>query len=188
MRPAVFLDRDGVINRNRIDHVKSWREFEFLPGALDALKRLAALELPVVVVTNQAAIGRGLVDASVVDEIHANMVEAVRRFGGRLDAVLYCPHRPDEGCNCRKPKPGLLLEAARLMDLDLSASILVGDAESDLSAARAAGCRPVLVRTGRGALQLDRLIQDDADGFTVVDDLGSAVEWIASRMVGSRAS
>jgi D-glycero-D-manno-heptose 1,7-bisphosphate phosphatase len=186
MRPGVFLDRDGVINRNRIDHVKSWSEFEFLPGALEALKRLAGLDLPVVVVTNQAAIGRGLIDAAEVDEIHRRMIEAVRLFGGRIDAVLCCPHRPDEGCECRKPKPGLLIQAARMLRLDLAVSILVGDAESDLLAAQAAGCSPVIVRTGRGAAQIEQLRQAEAGGFVVVEDLGSAVEWITSHTTGSR--
>jgi D-glycero-D-manno-heptose 1,7-bisphosphate phosphatase len=188
MRPAVFLDRDGVINRNRDDHVKSWSEFEFLPGALEALKRLAGLELPVVVVTNQAAIGRGLMGAAEVDEIHRRMVEAVRLVGGRIDAVLYCPHRPDEGCECRKPKPGLLFEAARMLGLDLAASILVGDAESDLLAAQAVGCRPVLVRTGRGAAPIEPPSQAAERDFILVDDLGSAVEWISSRPTASRRS
>jgi len=181
IRSAVFLDRDGVINRNRPDHVKSWNEFEFLPGALEALKRLAGLGWPVVVVTNQAAIGRGLVDPSEVEEIHRRMVDEVRLFGGRIDAVLYCPHRPDEGCECRKPKLGLLIEASRLLHLDLAASILVGDAESDLLAARAAGCRPVMVRTGRGAAQIEQLRLAEVDDFVAVEDLGGAVEWILSR-------
>ena len=189
IRSAVFLDRDGVINRNRPDHVKSWNEFEFLPGALEALKRLAGLGWPVVVVTNQAAIGRGLVDQSEVEEIHRRMVDEVRLFGGRIDAVLYCPHRPDEGCECRKPKLGLLIEASRLLHLDLAASILVGDAESDLLAARAAGCRPVMVRTGRGAAQIEQLRLAEVDDFVAVEDLGGAVEWILSRIpVMSNAS
>src|SRR5512133_3041926 len=152
--PAVFLDRDGVINENRCDHVKSWDEFVFLPGVLEALRRLSELERPVVVVSNQAIIGRGVTSREVVDEIGRRMVEAVCAHGGRIDAVLYCPHRPEEGCRCRKPQPGLLTDAAGQMGLDLGASYLVGDAESDLGAARAAGCRPILVTTGRGAAEL----------------------------------
>jgi D-glycero-D-manno-heptose 1,7-bisphosphate phosphatase len=175
---AVFLDRDGVINRNRSDHVKSWGEFAFLPGSLEALARLARLGWPVVVVSNQGAIGRGLVSRAEVDEIHRRMVAEVTAFGGRIDAVLYCPHHPDEGCDCRKPKPGLLIEAAGRLGLDLSASFLVGDAESDLLAARAAGCAPVIVRTGRGAAELDSIIGHGAEGCPVADDLGAAVEWI----------
>jgi len=175
---AVFLDRDGVINRNRADHVKSWAEFEFLPGALASLRRLAQLPWAVVVVSNQAIIGRGLVPQAVVDEIHERMMEEIRAAGGRIDAVFYCPHRPDEGCDCRKPRPGLLLRAARELAIDPARSVLIGDAESDVRAAQAAGCRPVLVRTGRGQAQELLLHQQGLDHVVVVDDLASAVAWI----------
>jgi D-glycero-D-manno-heptose 1,7-bisphosphate phosphatase len=147
---AVFLDRDGVINKDRPDYVRSWEEFEFLPGVLEALRVLAAGPHQVVVVSNQSGIGRGLVSRETVDEIHARMTEAVRRSGGRIDAVYYCPHRPDEDCPCRKPRPGLILKAARELDIDLAGSWLVGDDLRDLESAVAAGVRPVLVRTGHG--------------------------------------
>ncbi len=177
-RPAIFLDRDGVINCNRCDHVKAWDEFVFLPGALEALRRLAWLGWPVVVVSNQAAVNRGLVSRQTVDAIHARMVDAVAVAGGRIDGVLYCPHRPDENCECRKPRPGLLLQAAARWALDLSRSYLVGDAESDVLAALAVGCRPVLVRTGRGVEQLALLRQHGVDTFHVAADLAEAVDWI----------
>jgi D-glycero-D-manno-heptose 1,7-bisphosphate phosphatase len=149
-RPAVFLDRDGVINQDRTDYIKSWSEFTFVEGALDALRCLAVSPYAVVVVSNQSAVGRGLISQDVVDDIHRHMVEAVRRAGGRIDAVYYCPHAPNAGCACRKPRPGLILRAAREMDLDLHASWLVGDNLRDLQAAIAAGVRPVLVQTGHG--------------------------------------
>ncbi|MCX6568256.1 MAG: D-glycero-beta-D-manno-heptose 1,7-bisphosphate 7-phosphatase [Candidatus Aminicenantes bacterium] len=149
-KAAVFLDRDGVINKDRPDYVKSWEEFEFLPGALEAFRVLAAGPRQVVVVSNQSGIGRGLVSRETVDEIHARMTEAVRRSGGRIDAIYYCPHRPDEDCPCRKPRPGLILKAARELDIDLAASWLVGDDLRDLETAVAAGVRPILVRTGHG--------------------------------------
>jgi D-glycero-D-manno-heptose 1,7-bisphosphate phosphatase len=180
-RPAVFLDRDGVINRDREDYVKSWEEFVFLAGALEALRRLAGLGLPVVVVSNQAAIARGVVDRSVVDEIHARMVASVRAAGGQIDEVLFCPHGPDDACECRKPRPGLLLQAADRLALDLRASVLIGDAANDVQAARAVGCLAILVKTGRGAEQLDLLRQGGVDGFQVAEDLAEAVEWILSQ-------
>ena len=180
-QPAVFLDRDGVINYNRYDYVKLWNEFAFLPGALAALGRLAALGWPVVVVSNQAAIGRGLVGRETVEEINRQMLREVRAAGGRIDEVLYCPHGPDDGCDCRKPQPGLLRSAAGRLELDLSASFLVGDAESDVLAAREAGCRPVLVKTGRGHDQLALLRSHGVDGFQVADDLAAAVDWIAAQ-------
>ncbi|RLC65703.1 MAG: hypothetical protein DRI48_06440 [Chloroflexi bacterium] len=106
MHRAVFIDRDGVICRNRNDHVKSWREFVFIPGALEAMARLASLDLHIVIITNQAAINRGLISTAVVEDIHARMVRAIEAAGGRVDQVVYCPHRPDENCSCRKPRPG----------------------------------------------------------------------------------
>jgi D-glycero-D-manno-heptose 1,7-bisphosphate phosphatase len=149
-KAAVFLDRDGVINKDRPDYVKSWEEFEFLPGVLEAFRLLAAGPQQVVVVSNQSGIGRGLVSRETVDEIHARMTEAVRRSGGRIDAIYYCPHRHDENCPCRKPRPGLVVKAARELDIDLAGSCLVGDDLKDLETAVAAGVRPILVRTGHG--------------------------------------
>ena len=180
-RPAVFLDRDGVINRDRADYVKSWEEFVFLTGVLEALRHLADLGWPVVVVSNQAGVARGVVDRSVVDEIHARMVASVRDAGGQIDEVFFCPHGPDDACECRKPRPGLLLQAADRLALDLRASVLIGDGANDVLAARAVGCSAVLVKTGRGAEQLDLLRQGGVDGFQVAEDLAEAVEWILSQ-------
>lgn len=177
-RSAIFLDRDGVINRNRADHVKTWAEFEFLPGVLPALRRLAQLEWPVVVISNQAIIGRGLVSQRTLDSINVRMVTTVQSVGGRIDRVFYCPHRPEQHCGCRKPRPGLLLQSAEEMKLDLASSFFVGDAESDVKAAKAAGCCPVLVKTGRGVGQMDVLRQDQVMGYYLADDLADAVNWI----------
>ena len=178
-RPAIFLDRDGVINRNRTDHVKTWAEFDFLPGVLPALRRLSHLEWPVVVISNQAIVGRGLVSRQTLDVINGHMVRTVQSVGGRIDRVFCCPHRPEEKCCCRKPEPGLLLQAADQMKLDLSHSFFVGDAESDVMAAKAAGCRPVLVKTGRGEGQMNILRQGQVMGYYLADDLAEAVNWIS---------
>jgi len=148
-RAALFLDRDGVICRNRDDYVRSPRQLELLPGALDALRRLAPSRFAIVVVTNQSAVNRGLLAPEALEAIHARLRASVRAAGGRLDAVYHCPHRPDERCSCRKPAPGLLQRAAADLQLDLARSWLVGDHPSDLLAARAAGCRPILVASGR---------------------------------------
>lgn len=184
---AVFLDRDGVICENRPDHVKSWSEFHFLPGALLAMRRLAATPFRIVVVTNQAIIHRGTVPASTVEEIHERMARAVRRFGGRLDAIYYCPHRPEEGCPCRKPKPGLLLQARRDLGIQLEGSYLIGDALTDVEAALAVGCQPILVRTGRGAAQVEQVIRR-APGIPVFADLLEAAMWIIHREVEALAT
>jgi len=181
MRRAIFIDRDGVICRNRNDHVKSWEEFVFLPGAREALARLADLNLPIVVITNQAIINRRMVPAEVVDDIHARMVRAIKAAGGRVDQVMYCPHRPDEHCACRKPQPGMLLMAARELGLDLSQSYLVGDAETDMRVGRAVGCRRYMVLTGRGRQQLIRCWLHGERGFTVTPNLGAAANAILRR-------
>ena len=181
MRRAIFIDRDGVICRNRNDHVKSWEEFVFLPGAREALARLADLNLPIVVITNQAIINRRMVPAEVVDDIHARMVRAIKAAGGRVDQVMYCPHRPDEHCACRKPQPGMLLMAARELGLDLSQSYLVGDAETDMRVGRAVGCRRYMVLTGRGRQQLIRCWLHGERGFTVTPNLGVAANAILRR-------
>jgi D-glycero-D-manno-heptose 1,7-bisphosphate phosphatase len=147
---AIFVDRDGVICENRTDHVKSWDEFRFLPGARMGLAALSRLGLPLVVITNQAIIGRGMVPATVVDDIHRRMVAEVEASGGRVDRVVYCPHRPEDRCACRKPEPGMLLRVAAEMDIDLSQSYLIGDAAGDLLAGQRVGCQLFLVLTGRG--------------------------------------
>jgi len=175
MQRAVFIDRDGVICRNRKDHVKSWEEFVFLPGVLNALVRLSRSDFLVIVITNQAIVNRGMVPVEVLEDIHRRMVRAVESVGGRIDRVLYCPHRPDENCGCRKPQPGLLLQAAREMGVDLSQSWLIGDALSDMVAARRAGCQRYMVLTGRGWQELVRCWKTGEWGFRVAMDLDHAV-------------
>jgi len=143
--PAVFLDRDGVINRRRPDHVKAWEEFEFLPGVLAALASLRSMNTPVVVVTNQGAVGRGLLSAEALGRIHTRMLQAIRAAGGHVEAIYACLHAPAENCRCRKPAPTLLQRASLELGIALPASIMVGDSRSDVEAARAAGCRAVLI-------------------------------------------
>jgi D-glycero-D-manno-heptose 1,7-bisphosphate phosphatase len=177
-KPAVFLDRDGVINRDRSDFVKSWAEFEFLPGVLDALQLLAATPYVIVVVSNQSAIGRGLVEMETVDEIHSRMLQAIQQAGGRLEAIYYCPHSPEVNCPCRKPKPGLLHQVAEELGLDLSRSYLVGDSVRDLAAARAAGVQPILVLTGHGTSALTDLRESGASEPLCFADLPAVAHWL----------
>ncbi len=154
MRPnpsagAVFIDRDGVIVRNRPDYVKTWPEVEILPGALAGLRLLADARQRVFVITNQSAIGRGVIAAEAVDQIHTRLSVAVAAAGGWIEAFLVCPHAPDDRCPCRKPGPGLLHRARDRFGVDLRASCVVGDHETDVAAASAAGCRSILVLSGR---------------------------------------
>ncbi|MHB1131346.1 MAG: D-glycero-alpha-D-manno-heptose-1,7-bisphosphate 7-phosphatase [Chloroflexota bacterium] len=173
---AVFLDRDGVINENRIDHVKSWAEFRFLPGAREAIARITGAGIKVFIITNQAVVNRGLVSRETVDAINARMVEEVSRYGGRIEAVAYCPHREEEQCDCRKPRPGLLLDLARKYELRLSKTVLIGDALSDIDAGQTAGCQTILVLTGRGRAQLATALANGKNGFRVAPSLLLATE------------
>ncbi len=148
-RPAVFLDRDGVLNVVlRGDYVRSMAQFEWLPGALEAIARLTAAGWPVVVVTNQSGIAKGLYTRADLEGIHEAMRRELEEHGGRVAAFYHCPHRDEDACDCRKPLPGMLLRAARDLDLDLSRSFFVGDSEIDMQAGRAAGCRVLAVTTG----------------------------------------
>lgn len=182
---AIFLDRDGVICENRPDHVKNWAEFQFLPGVKNSLASLSSLGLPIIVVTNQAVVGRGLVTAQEVEDIHNRMVAEIVASGGRIDRIIYCPHRPEDECDCRKPKPGMLLQAATEMDIDLVESYLIGDAATDIQAGYQVGCRTFLVLTGRGAEQLVSALNMAGGHFlTVVRNLAEAVENIIKTETG----
>jgi D-glycero-D-manno-heptose 1,7-bisphosphate phosphatase len=182
---TVFVDRDGVINVNRPEHVTSWSAFEFLPGSLPALALLANRGFAVVVVTNQSAVNRGLLSRARLAAIHAQMCATIASHGGLVRAVLYCPHRPDEGCACRKPRPGLLLRAQQRLGVDPSAAVLVGDHPADLEAARQAGCRSILVLSGRTSNWTDD--EPPAGCIGVVPDLLAAAERIVAQAEAAMA-
>jgi D-glycero-D-manno-heptose 1,7-bisphosphate phosphatase len=175
LRSAIFLDRDGVINRERHDYVRSWSQFAFLPGALPALAALNRAGATVVVVTNQSVVGRGLISEGQLAGIHDRMRDQVCAAGGRIDAIYACVHAPDAGCECRKPRAALLTRAASELGIDLGESVMVGDTLTDVQAARAAGCWPILIRRTRDGLPGD---------VTVAADLAQAVERALSLRVG----
>jgi D-glycero-D-manno-heptose 1,7-bisphosphate phosphatase len=155
----VLIDRDGVINRDSNEYIKSVEEWVPLPGSLEAIADLTRAGFTVAVITNQSGIGRGLFSEETLAAIHAAMRAAVEAAGGRLAGIFYCPHRPDAACDCRKPKPGLLLQAARRFGVPLDGVAFIGDKASDVEAAQAAGARPVLVGTGAcapGAATVER--------------------------------
>jgi D-glycero-D-manno-heptose 1,7-bisphosphate phosphatase len=147
----VILGRDGILNEYREGHVTAPEEWHPVPGALEAVARINHAGWHTVVATNQSGIGRGMIDMSAVNAVHAHMNRLMQTQGARIDAVFFCPHTPEDGCDCRKPKPGLLLDIARRYAVDLSHVPVVGDTERDLIAARAAGCEPHLVLSGRAA-------------------------------------
>jgi len=165
----VILDRDGVINEDSDEFIKSPDEWIPIPGSLEAIARLCAAGYSVAVATNQSGVGRGLLDLETLDRIHARMQRMVREHGGSLDEIAYCPHGPDDGCDCRKPAPGLLQEIARRLGAQLRGVLVVGDSERDLLAARAVSAVPVLVRTGKG--RDTQRTGRDLEGVPVFDDL-----------------
>jgi len=181
--PAVLLDRDGVINQHRNDYVTSWEQFRFLPRTLPALAGMRRLGLRVAVVTNQSAVGRGLMTAQALDEIHVRMLARCRDAGGGIDAVFACIHTPWDGCGCRKPRPGLLVDALAGLGERPRDCVVIGDSPEDLRAAHAAGVPFILVRTGRGEETLARARHAGRRPALVVSDLWEAYLAVGRRFV-----
>jgi D-glycero-D-manno-heptose 1,7-bisphosphate phosphatase len=182
----VILGRDGVLNIYRDDHVTAPEEWQPVPGALEAVARLNQAGWHTVVATNQSGIGRGLIDMASLNRVHLRMMQLLAEKGGRVDAVFFCPHVPEEHCDCRKPLPGLIKQIGERYGLDehLANVPMVGDTVRDLQAAQAAGCEPHLVRSGRAAaLTPEELAQwlDGIAGAVVHDDLAAFAEFVLHR-------
>jgi D-glycero-D-manno-heptose 1,7-bisphosphate phosphatase len=184
MRPAIFLDRDGVLIENRDHYVRTWEDVAFFAHTFEAMRRAATLPHAFVVVSNQAGVGKGLIDYAMAEAINLRVAAAVVENGGRIDRAYFCPHRADAGCDCRKPRPGMLLRAARELDLDLAGSWMIGDNITDMQAGSAAGTRCMLVRTGLGDAQLSARPEpaQDAAPFDIADNLADALNRIARTM------
>ena len=180
----VMLDRDGVVNEDSDDYVKSVAEWKPIAGSLHAIARLCDAGFTVVVVSNQSGLARGLFDRDDLRAIHREMHRQVEAAGGHISGVFVCPHAPDAGCGCRKPQPGLLLDVERSLGIPIAGAPLVGDKAADLEAARRAGCEPILVRTGKGAAA-----ERDAAGIDsalVFDDLARAADHLIARASRAR--
>ncbi|MGZ9223348.1 MAG: D-glycero-alpha-D-manno-heptose-1,7-bisphosphate 7-phosphatase, partial [Anaerolineales bacterium] len=177
MYPAIFFDRDGVLIENKPDYVRDWSEVNVLPETIRALSFSATKNYKTVIVTNQSGVGRGLVSLEIANEINTRLVDLICLQGGRIDGVYMCPHKPEDGCFCRKPKPGLLLQAAKELSLDLSRSWMIGDAWSDVEAGQAAGVRQaILLKTGRGREQLSQSRPENIPSPLIFDNVAHAVE------------
>ncbi len=182
MQNVVFLDRDGVINHDSSDYIKSWSEFEFLPGSLEALKQLTLNGFSVIIITNQSAIHRKMISKGDLDVIHDMMKKTVQSNGGEIKDIFYCPHIPQDKCDCRKPKPGLIYRAKKRYRINLEASIMVGDSAKDIECARNAGCgSAILVKTGNGVMAEKILKEKMIHPDVIVRDLLEAVSWIVTR-------
>jgi len=195
---TVFLDRDGVINRSppNMGYVRRWSEFSFIPNARKAIRELTQSGYRIIVVTNQAGIGRGLFSEENLTDIHARMVSEIVETGGRIDAVYYCPHHPNAGCECRKPKPGMLTRAGREHNIELSSAYLIGDSTTDIEAGQRAGTQTSLVLTGLGQESYHHYINTKPCGRTgknghppdkIFTNLYTATRWlISAQLAGFR--
>lgn len=170
---VLVLDRDGVINADSPEYIKSPDEWQPLPGSIDAIARASNAGFTIAVASNQSGVGRGLFDLDTLSAIHDVMIEAVEDAGGRIDLIVFCPHHPDDNCECRKPKAGLLRRIESELSTSLAGQWSVGDSARDLAAARVVGAQPVLVRTGNGRKTEREFIDTDVKIF---DDLTAAVD------------
>ncbi len=176
MFPGLFLDRDGVIIQNKADYIRTWKDVVFIPNSLTALARLKTSLYKIAIITNQSGIGRGLIEPQTARQINHQLTDEISKTGGRIDGVFMCPHHPEDGCACRKPRPGLIFQAAEALQIDLKNSILVGDNLTDLQAGQSAGVAQLaLVRTGLGSVQLQATPPGDLAHFQVFSDLYEAL-------------
>ena len=184
---TIFLDRDGVINENQADYVKSWSEFRFLPGSLEAIAKLTQAGHRIIVCTNQAGVARGSLTVETVEEIHRQMVAAIAEAGGVIEKVYYCPHSKDENCVCRKPRPGMLLRARDELGLDMSDAVFIGDSITDVRAAIEADIHAVLVLTGLGMEQFRKYHHEAKGLFRIAMNLKQAAEIVLEELHFSKA-
>ena len=172
----IILDRDGVINEDSDDYIKTEQEWQAIPGSLQAIARLNHHGYRVIVATNQSGLARGKLTLKEFNKIHRKMHTHLSQYGGAIEAVFFCPHGPDDGCTCRKPKPGLFMEIEKRLRISLHDVIAIGDKLSDIEAALAIGSKPLLVRTGKGQRQIDQgIIPGD---IPIYNDLAHATSAI----------
>ncbi|MGE0084283.1 MAG: D-glycero-beta-D-manno-heptose 1,7-bisphosphate 7-phosphatase [Desulfococcaceae bacterium] len=182
LKKTVFLDRDGVINKDSPDYIKNWNEFEFISGSKEAIRRLTVACFAVILITNQSGIGRGIIDPEDLTDMHIRMQEKIREKGGEICDIFLCPHRPDENCECRKPKPGLIWHAQKKYGIDLAAAWMVGDSAKDMECAISAGCgHSILVQTGNGFAAEKILAAKGIRPTYVEENLLAAAERILSQ-------
>ena len=175
---TIFLDRDGVINENRSDYVKRWSEFRFFSGSREAIAKLTQAGHRIVVCTNQAGVARGTISVEAVEDIHHSMIESICDFGGKIEKVYYCPHNRDGDCCCRKPRPGMLLQARDELDIDMRDAVFIGDSISDIRAGLAAGIHAVLVLSGLGLDQFREHQHEVIGPFRIGINLMHATELV----------
>ena len=184
----VILDRDGVINQDSEEYIKSPEEWLPIDGSLEAIARLCRAGYKVIVCTNQSGIARNLFTMDTLNKIHLRMLDRVRHKGGEIDAIFFCPHGPDSDCECRKPKPGMLLELAERLKVNLTGVPAVGDSLRDVQAARAVHALPVLVRTGKGGAAATQLAETGLADTAVYEDLSAFADSLLAGELDERMS
>lgn len=187
---TAFLDRDGIINRKALegDYITRWEDFHILPGVIEGITLLNQAGFSVVIVTNQRGIAKGLMTIADLETIHARMSDNLTRAGATIDGIYYCPHEKMPVCDCRKPAPGMLLQAARERDIDLAASWMIGDSDIDIEAGKNAGCRTArLLETNETVVKSDRHSNTSRDADIVAQSFLDAVQQIL-RLEATRAS
>ena len=176
---TVFVDRDGVINRDSAAYIKNCDEFQFLPGSLEAFAMLETHGFDVIVITNQSIIGRKMVTSDVLAAIFDKLTYGVEKAGGKIKDIFFCPHAPDDNCVCRKPLPGMILSAKEKYNIDIDKSCMIGDSAKDIECGKNAGCgATLLVKTGNGIQAEEELKKKNSQPDYVANDLLDAVEWI----------
>jgi len=176
---VVFLDRDGVINHDSSNYIKNWSEFKFIPRSIEAIKELTLKGFNVIVITNQSVINRNMVSGKGLEYILTMMKNEVRSGGGLISDIFFCPHIPEDNCDCRKPKPGLLFQAQKAYSINLKDAVMIGDSVKDIECARNAGCgKAVLVKTGNGAKAEKTLEEKKIYPDHIAQDLYEAVQWV----------
>ena len=179
LKPAIFLDRDGTLNVDK-GYVSKAEQWEWTPGAVEAIRGFNSLGFCVVVVSNQSGIGRGYYKKEDVDQLHRFVNERLGEHGAKIDAFYFCPHRPEGGCDCRKPRPGLIFQARSAQGIDLGKSFMVGDKEIDVLAALAAGVTPILVETGYGKREKEKV----SPGVLILPDLRAVAAYLGCERAG----
>jgi len=182
----VILDRDGVINEDSDDFIKSPEEWIPIPGSLEAITRLCREDYRVVLATNQSGVARGLFDMHTLNQIHLRMLDQIRQKGGEIDAIFFCPHGPDDGCDCRKPKAGMFRDIADRLHINITGVPVVGDSLRDIQAAQAVDAFPILVLTGKGKETLDNMGKDETKGVAVFEDLYAFSEALIAGQLDGR--
>ena len=175
---AIFLDRDGVINRDPGfgDYIKSWAEFEFMPGAIDAIKLLNKHGYEIFVISNQAGVAKGLFSQKDLDDITKNMMKEIEVKGGKIRWISYCTHAIDAGCDCRKPNTGQIKKATKGLDIDFKKTYFVGDSRLDVGAGKNMGCKTILLLTGKETAEDSKTWQHKPD--FIMNNLQEAIEWV----------